>query len=311
MFINEKVLQIGHVFKKVENQEIIGIVHSIFTKNVNLYIKKLGLITLCTLDIPMSSMHGKTKVVDFNKLKIEDNQKIFIKNNKINFGHAIFDFSKSEKYKSPFERNAIYLASKEEILSILYQIINTVIKNKPDGFIPLFPYILDLCQGFKPIRLELPVFASRGYCLITELASHLLRGDYSLFLKNAISLIGLGPGLTPSGDDFLSGFMIGYITYSKHLNSDSRFVKEVFPLIVRNSFQRTNYLSYQQLLLASLGHGYEILEQLCLDILQADFKKVSPGLERIVNIGSTSGMDQLIGLLFGIGILVLNKSNVA
>lgn len=312
MSTNQKVYQIGHVFAKIKNREIIGTVHSVFSKNINLYFENFGLITLCSSDIPMSPLHGKTRISDFDNLKIEHDPRIFIKDNKIYLSQVIFDFSKSESYKSPLarnrERNTPGLASKGEINAILYKIINMVKKNNQDGFIPLLPYTLDMCRGLKQSRLELPVFASQGYYLINELASYLWKGDFSLLLETAIHLIGLGPGLTPSGDDFLSGFMIGYFNYLKFLNRDSLLAREVFPLIAKRSLGQTNYLSYQQLLLASTGAGNEIVEQLCLDILQADLDGVLLQLDNIINIGSTSGVDQLIGLLFGIGALASIKN---
>lgn len=143
------------------------------------------------------------------------------------------------------------------------------------------------------------------------------------FEKQICSLIGLGPGLTPSGDDFLTGILLAFSlqksigTYiktgirtdirknigteqdrerviTKELNKKQKQICKV----VNENLERTNDISKEYLLCAMenrFGELYhELQEQLyCGNVQQDIFRK-------IVHTGHSSGLDTLNGLAVGL-----------
>jgi hypothetical protein len=105
-------------------------------------------------------------------------------------------------------------------------------------------------------------------------------------------LIGLGPGLTPSGDDFLGGLMIGLRTMNR-IDLADRLARLVLP----EARQATSAISYVHLACAARGVGSEVLHQTLAALAAWDPIDVGPCLEGIGRMGATSGWDALAGAL--------------
>ena len=71
------------------------------------------------------------------------------------------------------------------------------------------------------------------------------------------SLIGLGPGLTPSGDDFLTGMLLAYSLMEKSDKKQKQICK-----IVRENLDRTNDISREYLLCAMENRFGELYHKL-------------------------------------------------
>jgi hypothetical protein len=106
--------------------------------------------------------------------------------------------------------------------------------------------------------------------------------------EDAAMLIGLGPGLTPSGDDFLGGVMLAL--HHVHRQTQARGLwRWLEPRLAR-----TSAISAAHLAAAAAGEGHEALHA----ALQHLFQR-RPGwpeaLERLDAIGHSSGWDALAG----------------
>lgn len=125
----------------------------------------------------------------------------------------------------------------------------------------------------------------------------LLRGDDDAFRAHAGSLVGLGPGLTPSGDDFLVGLFAalqcgaGAATFAR-LCAD----------IVDAGASRTNAISLAALRHAAAGRVRASIAQLLQQLCLGSPATVAPALQRVLAIGSTSGTDIAAGVVCGAGI---------
>ncbi|BAH45490.1 hypothetical protein BBR47_45130 [Brevibacillus brevis NBRC 100599] len=114
--------------------------------------------------------------------------------------------------------------------------------------------------------------------------------------QHAISLIGLGPGLTPSGDDFLVGLCSVY----KMQNISSCLSCPFFDEIVRSSQVLTNEISAITLKKAAHGQVRESLNDLLSCMISGSLEELVPALDKIIRIGSSSGTDILLGILCGL-----------
>lgn len=106
-----------------------------------------------------------------------------------------------------------------------------------------------------------------------------------------IALLGLGPGLTPSGDDFLGGMLIALnILPAPPLRA------RLHDLIEMNARQRTNAISVAHLHAAGAGAGQEALHEAFNSLLSGDTEALPARFRAIDRIGHSSGWDALAGL---------------
>jgi hypothetical protein len=107
----------------------------------------------------------------------------------------------------------------------------------------------------------------------------------SLSIQN---LIGLGPGLTPSGDDFICGLMVA-LHYLGFTDAARKVSEAVLPIALRE----TNIISAQLLRCAAAGQASSAL----FDVLDAVLtcSNLEEHIDVIGAIGHTSGWDSLAG----------------
>ncbi len=145
----------------------------------------------------------------------------------------------------------------------------------------------------------LPAFALP---LIECLCQALQHGDGGLIVDAAQQLAGLGPGLTPAGDDFMIGLMAALTLHrprlAQNLNSAA-----ICAMIGNAAAPHTTRLSAQWLQCAARGEFGAAWHQLASALAKADQVKLERAITRILASGATSGADALVG--FGKG-LALN-----
>lgn len=122
-----------------------------------------------------------------------------------------------------------------------------------------------------------------------------------LFNYHLDKLLGLGFGLTPSGDDFLVGFLSASWFFSE-LKPFDFFLKNV-----KINYSKTNFISAEYLRYSYEGRISEIITNA---IVSVTYKKTDTDfwLNNLVNTGDTSGKDTLFGILTAMEIYnVYNK----
>lgn len=117
--------------------------------------------------------------------------------------------------------------------------------------------------------------------------------DKPQFIKSAARVVGLGSGLTPSGDDFLTGMSLGVSRYSHVINALQGYTdwfELLFPIIkVKSTILSSALFS------ASLqGSADERLIQTFDSIVCGDMKEEEI-IPSISSWGSSSGFDALAG----------------
>lgn len=136
--------------------------------------------------------------------------------------------------------------------------------------------------------------------LLSERSEGLLealsKGEVSLATHYAIQLIGLGPGLTPSGDDFL----VGLFAVMNLTNGPLFKIRHVCEQVVAASADRSNPISYMALMKAASGQVRESIGDFMNHMIHGSKTEVISSLSRVLDIGSTSGTDIALGLVNGL-----------
>lgn len=134
-----------------------------------------------------------------------------------------------------------------------------------------------------------------------------LRQNKQEYLDKAVlGLIGNGQGLTPSGDDFL----IGLLNVLKLSHQHVMFEK--LSLSIQNTLENTNKISRAFLIAALDGQISDALSDVLNDIIEYDVKRklkedistrLLSKIARLFLIGHSSGIDALMGVMFGLSVL--------
>lgn len=155
----------------------------------------------------------------------------------------------------------------------------------PDGLGPLIPM---LAKG--PRSVAVTPLARTARDGIVALAEWARVGEG--FPPAAVeTLIGLGPGLTPSGDDALGGALIAFRALGR-AGIAERLAAKALP----RARQRTHAISLAHLACAADGQGTAALHETLAALCSPRARGLSRCLDAIAAIGHTSGWDALVGV---------------
>jgi len=115
-------------------------------------------------------------------------------------------------------------------------------------------------------------------------------------------LIGLGPGLTPSGDDFLVGYLAGLWSTASFDTARLRFLASV-GVWLSEAASQTNVISQSAIRSTVRGNASEPLARLAQQLDRADtIDGIRAETQAALRVGHSSGTDGVAGLLFGCAI---------
>jgi hypothetical protein len=104
-------------------------------------------------------------------------------------------------------------------------------------------------------------------------------------------IAGLGPGLTPSGDDFLAGMMIAL-----HRLDEAPTARLLWRMVEPIAQRDGNAISLAHLAAAAEGFGAEAIECTISAVLRGDGPVILTSLNDVAELGHTSGWDAMVGV---------------
>jgi hypothetical protein len=105
-------------------------------------------------------------------------------------------------------------------------------------------------------------------------------------------LVGLGPGLTPSGDDFLCG-----VLFTLHRLGHPGIAERLWTRVRPLSKDAANAISFGHLAVAAAGGGSAPIDDLLAALLAGESGALRRLLDVVGTIGHTSGWDCVAGVL--------------
>lgn len=117
----------------------------------------------------------------------------------------------------------------------------------------------------------------------------------------AQKMIGLGPGVTPSGDDVLIGFLSGLHSTAGDNHSRNYFIK-IFGDALWILSEQTNEISRTYLYHAIHGQFSSSMIALLDAINEGEEQRLISVAKETMRVGHSSGMDSVTGLLIGLSV---------
>jgi len=116
--------------------------------------------------------------------------------------------------------------------------------------------------------------------------------DKAAALENARSIMGRGGGLTPSGDDWLSGFFL----FFKRAKMFNPFLSDLGLSLVNLAFERTTLISANRLEAALKGWAEELFLDFTDHLINQECQFPDEKVPLLVNFGHSSGVDTCLGI---------------
>jgi len=110
--------------------------------------------------------------------------------------------------------------------------------------------------------------------------------------NEAAQLVGLGPGLTPSGDDYLGGVLVALRWLGRGAQADS-----LWRWLEPSLAERTSAISAAHLAAAASGQVHEAVHEMLESLSAWQAPDLHPALARLDAVGHTSGWDALAGIV--------------
>lgn len=164
------------------------------------------------------------------------------------------------------------------------------IRNQLDEYAPEGSIARISSEG-EDVWATTPYFAKARQAVRT-MQKALPARDIPRMQEAAFTLAGLGPGLTPAGDDYLVGVMYGL--WSTLAPAEAARLSEA---LAKSAVPHTNNISIAWLRAAAKGEANADWQQLVQVISDAGVPNTNLILTRIMATGHTSGADTLAGFV--------------
>jgi Protein of unknown function (DUF2877) len=161
------------------------------------------------------------------------------------------------------------------------------------GLAPLLPHLAALAALDAAPPGGLDALGRAAWAGLGALLPPWRRGDAAAVGQAAIKLVGLGPGLTPSGDDLLAGLLVGTA------RSRGTVPTELGQACLAAARGRTTDIALARLRHAARGAIEEVQEDVLAGLLGAGDPSFDVAVARAARWGHTSGVDTLVGLFLG------------
>ena len=118
--------------------------------------------------------------------------------------------------------------------------------------------------------------------------------DDNLITTAIAAIVGRGHGLTPAGDDFLAGMMLGSYLFGKSIEQSRNFCEAILKICDT----KTTTLSMAFLKAAAKGYADERWQSFFEALSQSDRMKLEKECLEVISYGASSGWDMLNGFLW-------------
>lgn len=252
---------------------------------------------------PMSIVVGEdesfsTKSVAINDEVVFDSEKIIVGYNKLKIStvgaevivHSCEDFEKSGSVEL-LEHN----------LTVLEDCIYS--NGKHEGIAPLVFKIGDYVVGYEnylDVEIHNNLYTTLVFDRMINFMNKLMRGEIDEIWKYSGEIIGLGPGITPSSNDFLSGFMntlvYGASFFELCTSKVYRFNEELLLSLDYDRDRISHYIMKSSI----YGKTQKIVAEVISGVFSVEDEELFRSkLRALINFGDITGTDILCGIYMG------------
>ncbi len=294
---------IGPAAREALERDVSGKVHSIFERAFNILISN-KLVGVARSDVARSPINVITDVRpsgSMSSLGIHREMQVRSGNNRVLVGDVLEISLEGAKLWLPRTRAEGHIDF--EIVGRNLELAKWLAARKSgsEGLVQLLPHVDEISSEVVPHVSDPNQVVEAALPHLVNLVKSVGANDVWGTEQSAQKLIGLGPGLSPSADDALAGFMAACWWVANSLGRELDRVREINETIVGRK-GGTTLMSQQLLEHAAIGETNEAVGDFLDSILVGTAADVEAGVERVLEIGETSGIDTAVGVLLGLNL---------
>lgn len=298
-----RTASIGYAAYNALKRSAAGEVHSIFDRTFNVLIgdKLIGVAQRGVSRSPINVITDVRSDESMSSLGICKGMKVLKEDNRMLVGDVLeITFEGAEIWR-PGTRAEGHIDF--EIVARNLELAKRLVARKSgrEGLGQLLPHVDEIASEIVPHVSDPSQVVEAALPHLINLVRSVRASDVRSIGQSAQKLVGLGPGLSPSADDALAGFMAGLWWTANSLGRELVRVRTMNETIV-GRMGGTTLMSQQLLEHAALGETNEAVEGFIESLLVGTAADVKAGVERISKIGETSGIDTAVGVLLGLNL---------
>ena len=291
----------------VRRQPFLAKVLSVSRRTVHLHTDDGEIVALCTRDVENGPLNIRLDTSDeftFSSLGLSEGEAVRSSLERISVNsRLVVNLKPVAMWRPRTLRKAL---TKNQVAQNRRTIMELVLREgRREGLLGL----LSLLRSEYDMAEEKNPYVKKGM----KAASQLLEGTRSRNddqLEGGIAgLVGLGPGLTPAGDDVMTGFVLALREAERLGIVAARYFSNLRRLIPAVCKGRTNLLSERMLLLACEGLVGESASEAVNSLYGRDSRWARRDARRLIGMGHSSGTDILVGVLLATSLFYSARSS--
>lgn len=294
-----KAISIGHTALNILKEGAVGEVHSIFERAFNVLIWG-ELVGIARGDVPKGPFNIIIDIGSSTSMQslVRKGMSVSVAGGSLVIGGELTISLKGAGIWGP--RRGVTKALDVKLVRRNLSLARELAGGRKGGLGQLVPHVESTVSGAPFDDPQLNQVSRAALPHITALVSAVRSRDLGLVKQSAKNLVGLGPGLSPSADDMLAGFMAGLRWTINSFRGDVARVDEVNRTIVAHAVKDTTLLSQQLLKHAARGEVNEAVGSLLEAILAGESGDVKVAIEKVLAMGESSGVDTSVGISLGL-----------
>jgi hypothetical protein len=291
--------------------EVSGHIHSVFQRAVNIRTSGGQLISV----VSSEGVNGPNTVVtdlphdfDFSTMGLKSGMPMRLGKGGGDLGGGTVSISVSaaQKWWPRLADGAEHL-DKTRLKRNLSYLVKTLPKREPsEGIGNLFCVADKMVSGHWSAvrRLKLNKLTRQALPGMRALLEGMLGRDENLLKRGLRGLLGLGPGLTPSGDDLLMGFIGTLSLISRRVGGPE--VTDLLEVIKRQLMEnkdRTTFVSGSLLSYACAGRIFSTALSVVRALIYGKPSEARSAAENLMRLGAGSGREVLLGIVLAISLV--------
>lgn len=273
---------------EIQNRQWEGVIHSVFNRTVNILCDSGEIYTIAAEELDNAPNTLRVTELFSNQPKLLVKTPVFSQKGRLVIGDiAAINTRNAKEWHYP----TINFPEKQEYSNIRIRVeqLNEWLSQVENHG----GYLLNNTQRTKYEQMIHTMLLKES----EQLLAYLKEKQLFQAMKQLNRVIGLGPGLTPSGDDFLVGLALIFTTTNYPYHSLKQWL-----INSRNEMKkRTNIISFSALDWAIKGEARERIGSFLNELFYGeDENALKSKMLAVLAIGSTSGGDMLTGMLAGI-----------
>ncbi len=298
-----KAAFIGPAAFEALKKDVTGEVHSVFERTFNILIGR-ELVGIARSDVsrsPINLITNITSTESIPSLGVRKGMQVRRVGGRVLVGEALEISLEGVELWRPKTRAERCLGP--ELIKRNLELAKQVAAEKSgrEGLGQLLPHVNEIASGTMPHVSDSNQVIEAALPHLVNLVKSVRADDVRGVEKSAQKLVGLGPGLSPSADDALAGFMAARWWIANSLGRELDRVRAMNEVIV-GQMRGTTLMSQQLIEHAGIGEINEAVGELLEAILVGTAADVKAGVESVSKIGETSGIDTVVGVLVGLNL---------